>query len=113
MKCEHDWVIDPYTYSDKVVKFCKLCKTEIVLQRCENKMEVRKMNKSEIKLGDNVKDNVTGVQGKVTGICEYLSETTRGIVEYLNKDGDVQRYWIGIDRLEKCDTNSGDTGLSK
>jgi len=41
-ECEHDWGIDQFTFSPKVIKFCKLCRKEIDitdLQICKNKTE--------------------------------------------------------------------------
>ena len=56
----------------------------------------------EIRLGQKVRDLVTGLEGIVTGRCEYLN----GCVQYhlkptLDKDGKtVDGDWIDITQLE-------------
>jgi hypothetical protein len=52
-----------------------------------------------IKLGDKVRDNITGFEGTVTGRAEYLNGCVRYQVEAGSKDGIPHEYWLDEDRL--------------
>lgn len=53
------------------------------------------------KLGDKVKDTVTGFTGTVAAKCEYLQEPEPAYgVETLTTDGQHAREWFGEARLE-------------
>ena len=57
---------------------------------------------SEIKLGDIVRDSISGFQGKVTGIAHYIYGCNTALVEpHELKDGEpVKGIWFDIPRLE-------------
>ena len=58
------------------------------------------MNK--INLGDKVRSTVSGFEGTVTAVCEYLHSTTQysvtlpGVV-----NGETKTEWFGVTELEK------------
>ena len=58
-----------------------------------------------IKLGDTVRDAVTGLVGVVTARCEYMYGITRVLVQPpLDKDGMMpDEVWFDVPRLVKVD----------
>lgn len=54
-------------------------------------------------LGDRVREVVSGDEGVVTGVCEYLWGCQQCLVylkDQRNKDGDPKSVWWDIGRLE-------------
>jgi len=51
----------------------------------------------EIKLGKKVRDTITGFEGTVTGIAEYLSGCKRA--EVVSNDDPSKEYWFDVQRL--------------
>ena len=58
-----------------------------------------------IKLGQKVKDSITGLAGLTTGRCEYITGCTQVLIQPPCKpDGDfVESRWIDEDRLTVVD----------
>lgn len=56
----------------------------------------------KIELGDEVKDNITGYQGIVVGLCEYVwQKESVGIQAKMNKEGDVNDvHWMDYNRIK-------------
>jgi hypothetical protein len=54
----------------------------------------------QIKLGQKVKDTITGFDGTATGRCEYLTGVPRVQVVRQNTDGKMQEEWLDEPRLE-------------
>jgi len=56
----------------------------------------------EIKLGNEVKDSITGFIGIVTARCEYLNASTRCLVSpKIGKNNKMgENHWINEGRLE-------------
>lgn len=55
-----------------------------------------------MKLGEIVKDRITGFSGTITGKCEYLTGCTQYLLQpNIDKDGKyVDGHWMDEDRLE-------------
>ena len=55
----------------------------------------------EVKLGDWIEDKITGFQGAVIGIVEYLTGCKQLLVQPKVKDGAwVESHWLDVDRVE-------------
>lgn len=54
----------------------------------------------QIKLGQKVKDVVTGFEGTATGRAEYLATVPRVQVVRQHTDGRMQEEWLDEGRLE-------------
>lgn len=55
---------------------------------------------TELKLGDHVRDSVTGLEGTVTVIADYLHGTRRAMVETMTDPGrGITEEWLAVDRL--------------
>ena len=63
---------------------------------------------NRINIGDRVKDDVTGLQGIVTGIVDYISGCQQLLVQPpVDNDGKfVSSHWIDEDRLEVVDAGA-------
>ena len=58
----------------------------------------------KLKLGQKVKDVITGFEGIVTGRCEYLTGCNRVLVLAQAKDGKAgEGSWLDEDRCEVLD----------
>ena len=51
-------------------------------------------------LGRTVREIVTGHEGVVTGVCEYLWGCETMLVAYRDADGKPQSEWYDVSRLE-------------
>lgn len=60
-----------------------------------------------VKMGMAAKDKITGFQGVVTGICEYLTDCTQALVcPPVDEKGSARdSKWIDIQRLEQVGTD--------
>jgi hypothetical protein len=60
----------------------------------------------EIKMGQTVKDLITGFEGVVTGHCEYISGCDQLLVQKkVDKDGNKQDgIWFDVQRLRVVDS---------
>ena len=55
----------------------------------------------EIKLGHQIEDKITGFQGAVIGIVEYLTGCKQLLIQPRVKDGAwVESHWIDVDRAD-------------
>lgn len=59
-----------------------------------------------IKLGDRVVDKVTGFEGLVTGLVEYLYEKPNALLEGVDNTGQPISIWVTLDRVELVETIS-------
>lgn len=59
-----------------------------------------------------VRDKVTGIEGKVTGMCLYLNGCVQILMEYTDKEGAPKSWWIDIGRLEAIDTVGAESGMA-
>ncbi len=57
-----------------------------------------------IKLGDKVKDTVTGYRGTVTGLAQWSFQPDSAYVESLH-DGQCVEGWLRVARLELADAD--------
>ena len=57
---------------------------------------------NEIKMGQTVKDKITGFEGIVTGHCQYISGCDQLLVQpRVGSDGKkADAYWFDLQRLE-------------
>lgn len=55
-----------------------------------------------IRFGDTVRDKITGIEGIVTGRCEYITGCNQYLVQpkAQNKVEKPKNYWFDEDRLE-------------
>jgi hypothetical protein len=58
-----------------------------------------------IKLGDKVKDSVTGYEGIVTGIVSYLTGCDQVLITQKCKKGDneIKSTWLDMNRVDGTD----------
>ena len=54
----------------------------------------------KLELGKKYRDTITGIEGACTGIAEYLTGCTQGLLEHRNDSGSANAVWFDIDRLE-------------
>ena len=67
---------------------------------CGGALERLKMGEA-ISIGGQARDTVTGYEGTVTAICEYLHGSPRAQVERrLNNENDDVSRWFEVARLE-------------
>lgn len=59
-----------------------------------------------IKLGDRVVDKVTGFEGLVTGLVEYLYEKPNALLEGVDNTGQPISIWVASERVELVDPTS-------
>lgn len=59
-----------------------------------------------LELGMKARDKITGFEGVVTAIAQYLGEETRFLVEARVKDGKTSERWFCSSRLEICEETS-------
>lgn len=60
----------------------------------------------EVKLGDKVKDIVTGYEGVVTGKLVYVWGCEQACVHFRDQDNKPQSDWFDIGRLEVLESNA-------
>lgn len=53
-----------------------------------------------IKLGDRATDKVTGFEGLVTGLVEYLYEKPNALLEGIDANGHPISVWVTLDRVK-------------
>ena len=69
--------------------------------------------KTEIELGDFVKDKLSEFDGRVIGICKYLFRPCEVLVlksERVPREGRLIELWFSVERLDKV-TPSPSTNL--
>lgn len=54
----------------------------------------------KVRLGTKVRDSITGFEGTVTARCEYLTSTTRIMIEGQSADGKPVDLWCDESRAE-------------
>lgn len=59
-----------------------------------------------IKLGDRAIDKVTGFEGLVTGLVEYLYEKPGTLLEGVDNAGQPISIWVASERVELVDPTS-------
>ena len=55
----------------------------------------------KFQIKDHLRDQVTGVEGKVTVRADYITGNNRYLIEYVSKDGVLCEAWVDEDRLEQ------------
>ncbi len=56
-----------------------------------------------IKLGDKVKDTITGFEGVAVAECEYLYGCKQFQIEGVDKDGAPKSWWFDFQRIEEIE----------
>ena len=54
-----------------------------------------------IKLGDKVKDSITGFEGIAVAECEYLYGCKQFQIEGIDHDGQPKSWWFDFQRIEE------------